>query len=104
MKFLSNILLYFKNKYFLAFAAFVVWMLFFDKNDVLIQADRNRQLSDLQNSKKFYEGEIEKTKKELGDLQNSSLALEKYARENFYMKRANEDVFVIKNAKDSLKK
>jgi cell division protein FtsB len=70
-------------------------MLFFDRNDVFVQMDRKKQLNNLLASKKFYQDEIEKTKKQLSDLQNNPAALEKYARENFYMKRDHEDMFIV---------
>jgi cell division protein FtsB len=94
MKALS-ILYFLKNKYLITLVAFALFMMFFDHNDVFVQLERKKQLNELLSSKKFYQGEIDKTKKELFDLQNNPAALEKYARENFYMKRDNEDVFVV---------
>jgi cell division protein FtsB len=84
-----------RNKYLITLVAFALFMMFFDHNDVFVQLERKKQLNELLSSKKFYKGEIDKTKKELFDLQNNPAALEKYARENFYMKRDNEDVFVV---------
>ncbi len=78
-------------------------MFFFDQNDIFVQMDRSNQLSVLQTKKKFYEDEITKTQKELSDLQNNPAAIEKYARENFYMKKPNEDLFIVTNEADSAK-
>lgn len=83
------------NKYLIALAVFVVMMLFFDDNNLFLQVDRKRQLHGLQQSKAFYEQEIEKTKQQLIHLQSSSEAVEKYARETFLMKRDNEDIFIV---------
>ncbi len=86
-----------KNKYLLSLGIFAVLMLFFDRNDVFTQIERKKQLKELQASKQFYLDEIAKTRKELADLQHNPAALEKYARENFYMKRDNEDVFIVES-------
>jgi cell division protein FtsB len=43
-------------------------------------------------------GEISSIKKELADLDNDPAILEKIAREKFYLKRANEDVFVVEDS------
>ena len=90
-----NLIKFFRNKYIIAITAFIVLMLFLDHNDIFVQMDRQRQLKALLSSKQFYEQQIEQTKKNLADLQNNSAALEKYAREKFFLKRDNEDVFVV---------
>ena len=84
-----------RNKYIVALAAFIFLMLFVDHNDIFVQMDRRRQLNDLLASKRFYEQQIEQTKKNLSDLQNNPAALERFAREKFLLKRDNEDVFVV---------
>jgi len=86
---------FFRNKYIIAITAFIVLMMFLDHNDIFVQMDHQRQLKALLSSKKFYEQQIEQTKKNLADLQNNSAALEKYAREKYLLKRDNEDVFVV---------
>lgn len=92
-----------KNKYFLTLTAFAILLLFVDHNDIFVQLDRKRQLNDLLVSKQFYENEILKTKKQLAELQNNPIALEKYAREKFFMKKSNEDLFIITPIPDSSK-
>ena len=93
---LVNIL---RNKYIAALTGFVILMLFIDHNDIFVQLDRRRQLNELLASKRFYEQQIAQTKKNLSDLQNNSAALERYAREKYLLKKANEDVFVVTPAK-----
>ena len=83
-----------RNKYIISLTAFIVLMLFIDHNDIFVQMDRQRQLKTLIVGKQFYQQQIDQTKKNLADLQNNSAALEKYAREKFFLKRDNEDVFV----------
>jgi len=84
-----------KNKYALSFIVFVVWICFFDRNDLITQWDRKQELQKLEVSTSFYEKEIANTKKDLVDLKNRSAILEKFAREKFYLKRPNEDIFLV---------
>lgn len=90
-----------RNKYFLTIAAFAVWMLFFDKNDVLAQYEYRSAVHKLQEEKDFYVKEIAKVKQDLNELSTNLNTAEKFAREKYFMKKDNEDVFVI--VKDSPK-
>ncbi|MDP1810987.1 MAG: septum formation initiator family protein [Sediminibacterium sp.] len=86
------------NKYLVAFSFFVVWMLFFDQRDYFQQQDRQEELKRLETKKRYYVQEIEKTRKELTDLQNNPAALEKFARERYLMKKDGEDIFIIEDS------
>lgn len=97
MKKYLPIILLLKNKYIIASLIFIVFMLFLDHNDFFSQLQRRRELNELKTTKKFYIDEIEKIKKDLADLQNNPKAIENYAREKFYMKRENEDIYIIEN-------
>jgi len=83
------------NKYLLAGLFFLVWMLFFDQRDIFQQFDRQKELNQLEARKKFYQQEIEKSRKELFDLQSNPAAIEKYAREHYLMKKEGEDIFIL---------
>lgn len=74
---------------------FAIWISFFDRNDLFTQQSRNKELKKLERSAAFYETEIANTKKDLMDLTNKPAILEKFAREKFFLKRPNEDVFII---------
>lgn len=84
-----------KNKYVIASIAFVVWMLFFDRNDLSSQYQYRSQLKELQLEKEFYTKEIEKVQSDLEDLTSDPKKLQKFAREKYFMKKDNEDVYVI---------
>ncbi len=91
------------NKYFIAAIFFIVWMLFIDQRDYFQQKERRDELQKLEQKKAYYQQEINKTRKELGDLQHSPAALEKYARERYLMKKDGEDIFIVEDSL-SLKK
>jgi len=84
-----------RNKYFLSVAAFVVWMLFFDRNDMISQYEFRSQVDKLQEEKDFYTKETAQVKKDLNELNTNLNTAEKFAREKYFMKKDNEDVFVI---------
>ena len=91
----------FKNIFVLILVLFTVWMLFFDANSWLIHHELNSEINDLEDEKEYYQKEIEKDKKALKKL-SSEEGLEKFARETYYMKRENEEIFIIEY-EDSLK-
>ncbi len=96
MKRLFNL---FKNKYFLFSLAFVVYMIFFDKNDLFSQYQYYQQVSKLKQERDFYLKETAKVNKDLDELTSDPKKLEKFARERYLMKKDNEDVFVIQQPK-----
>ncbi|MEM8999791.1 MAG: septum formation initiator family protein [Bacteroidota bacterium] len=89
------------NMYVLVLTIFVVWMAFFDTNSLLIHLELKREIDTLQKQKEFLEGEIKKDKKTLKELSDKN-ALEKFAREQYYMKKENEEIFLIEY-EDSIK-
>lgn len=84
-----------KNKYFIVVTALVVWLFFFDKNDVYTQIDLIKKCNKLKAERDYYLTEIESNKKQIQELQNNMESLETFAREKYLMKKDNEDVFVI---------
>src|SRR6201986_1795072 len=96
MKRLINL---FKNKYFLVSLAFIVYMIFFDKNDLFSQYQYYQQVSKLKQERDFYMKENERVNKDLQELSSDPKQLEKFAREHYLMKKDNEDVFVIQQPK-----
>ena len=83
------------NRYWLAIAAFAVWIIFFDESNLFVQRQRTRELNELNKKIVYYKGQVAQTRQELKDLQNDPAILEKYAREKYFMKRDNEEVFVV---------
>jgi cell division protein FtsB len=95
---LSHIPSYLKNKYLLAVLLFAVWMVFFDDRDVITTHFRyKKELRNLEESKEYYQQQIAATRAELQLLEKDPATLERYARERYRMKRANEDVYIIED-------
>ncbi|GAL67473.1 FtsB family cell division protein [Jejuia pallidilutea] len=91
----------FKNIYILILVVFVVWMIFFDSNSWFIHNELNNEIDNLKAEKEYYQKGKEKDEKEFKKL-SSQEGLEKFAREEYYMKRENEEIFIIEY-EDSIK-
>ncbi|WMJ75225.1 septum formation initiator family protein [Cytophagaceae bacterium ABcell3] len=85
----------FKNFYIMFALSFFVWMLFFDSNDFISQYRTSKNLREMKKEKAYYESKIEEVKDEQAALFSDPSRLEKFARENYRMKKENEDVFII---------
>jgi cell division protein FtsB len=84
-----------KSKYVLTIIALVVWLLFFDKNDVFTQLDLIKKCDKLKSEKQYYINEIAANNAHLLELKNNKKSLETFSREKYLMKKENEDVFVF---------
>lgn len=85
-----------RNKFFLATLFFVIWMAFFDPKDWGNIASKKNELRQLQETEAALKQNIQTTKSALNALTSSAESIERYARENYMMKRDNEDIFVVK--------
>jgi cell division protein FtsB len=86
---------YILNRYFLTVVGFAVWMTFFDRNDFLLEHTYRNKLNALRKECAYYDKEIKKNKTTITELFTNSKNLERYARERYFMKRDNEDIFVF---------
>ncbi len=89
------------NMYVLVLTAFVVWMVFFDTNSLLIHMELRKQIKSLEKTQQFLKEEIEKDKKIIEKLSDPK-EMEKFAREQYYLKKKDEEIFLIEY-EDSLK-
>jgi len=98
MKLLSHIPSWLKNKYLLTGSAFLVWIFFFDPKDIPSSINRIDTYSKLQKNEQHLTKQIAETSKDLDLLKTNPQTIEKYARENYMMKKDNEDLFIINTA------
>ena len=89
-----------RDKYFLATAFFLVWICFFDQNDVFTRVEIEKEINELKSDMSFYKEEVERLRITQEELQNSDVALERFAREKYYMKKDGEDIYVFKDAEE----
>ena len=96
MTILHGVFSFLKNKYLVALACFIIWMLFFDPKDWSLISARREKLHDLQKSEQHLTRLIAETRTELNSLKTNAQTIEKYAREKYLMKKDNEDLFIVK--------
>ena len=91
----SLILKWLKNKFVVAAIIFIVWICFLDENNLLERFQNLKELRQLKADKEYYQEKIEIDSKRLNELKTDNDNLEKFAREQYLMKKDNEDVFLI---------
>lgn len=99
-KLLNRLPAFLRNRYAYTLAVFAMWMLFFDHNDMVTQFQLRSELHQLEAEKAYYEEKLEEAKADLEELKSNDSKLEKFAREKYFMKKENEDIFVIVPAED----
>lgn len=90
----KNIFKFLKSTFGLIIIIFIIWMIFFDSNSLIVHIRYNNEIKDLKNQEEYYLREIENDIKELKMIESDS-GIEKYAREKLFMKKENEDIFII---------
>ncbi len=90
------------NKYVLIIMLFIIWMVFFDANSFLIHNELDNDINALEDNAEFYKQEITRDKTFIQKMDDSD-EMEKFAREKYYLKKENEDIYIIEH-EDSIKK
>lgn len=98
MKFLKY-LRHLQKFYVAASLALLVWLLFFDLNNIPTQIENAIYINKLENDRSFYNERIKILEKEQNEVLGSGKLLEKHAREKYFMRKDSEDVYVIVNEK-----
>lgn len=91
----KKILPWLKNKYILTLIIFFVWMLFLDTHNMIDRFISMRQLSRMKHDREYYLDRIEKDSARMNELRTNRENLEKFAREQYLMKKEDEDIFII---------
>ena len=91
-----------KNKYIATTLLFVVWICFFDRNDLISEMRLVSKIHHLKTEKTYYRQQTDLATEQLKELQTNPASLEKFAREKYLMKKDNEDVYVIVNQNNKL--
>jgi cell division protein DivIC len=82
-----------QNRFYLTLVAFFFILIFLDKHSLWTQWKLYRAQKRLENDRAYYENKIKEARDEAEDFE---LTKEKFAREHYYMKRPDEDVYIIK--------
>ena len=82
-------------KYLIVIVAGVLIVGFFDDNSILQRVKLQMQISDIEDQIARYNKQNEADRKELNLLRTNQKAIEKIARERYFMKVDDEDIFVL---------
>lgn len=82
-------------KYVIVITLFLVFIVFFDENSIITHQQNKQRLQELIQQKEYYKERIKADKQKLKDLNSGMEELEKFAREQYYMSKPDEDVFIV---------
>lgn len=95
LKFLEKVPAVFRNKYILTVFIFVIWLVLLDSNNLISRYKEMRELHKLKADREYYINRIEVDKRKLYELKTDNHNLEKFAREQYRMKKPDEDLYII---------
>jgi cell division protein FtsB len=84
-----------RNRYILTILIFVIWVLLLDSNNLIARYKEMKELQKLKIDREYYIKRIEDDKKKLHELKTDNHNLEKFAREQYRMKKSDEDLYII---------
>ena len=82
------------NRYVIIVSIFIVWMVFFDENSLLNHTEFNKEINNLNTEKEYYKTQIKQDKELINKLEDKE-ELEKFAREEYHMKKESEEIYLI---------
>ena len=84
----------FGNIYLIITTVFLIWIFFWDSNSVIVNLKLKKEINELEKRKAELEKNIAIDKKIISSLENLD-SLERYAREKLFMKKENEEIYII---------
>jgi cell division protein DivIC len=89
-----------KNKYFFTTLGFLVFVFIFSQNNLIERFYSYNELNKLEKQKEYYQKIIKQSSEKIKELKTDTTNLERFAREEYLMKKSNEDIFIIKKEKE----
>jgi cell division protein FtsB len=84
-----------RHKYLTTIAIFLLWMSFLDENNWIMRVQHKAEIATLNSEIQRYRTQFNDDTERLQELTENPDALEKVAREKYFMKRLDEDVFIF---------
>jgi len=85
----------YQNKFLLTLLVFVLWLTFFDSNSLLDRWEWMNEVRQLNADREYYQERIQHDNERLKELRTNKKNLEKFAREQYFMKKRKEDIYII---------
>ncbi len=103
LKFIDKIPPFLRNKYLLTIIIFVIWVLLLDSNNLIARYKEIKNLQKLKAEKEYYVKKIEEDRRKLYELKTDDRNLEKFAREQYRMKKPDEDLYIVLTPRENRK-
>lgn len=87
------------NRYFVLTVAFAVWMIFFDQNSFFVHRELDKQIKLLEVDEQYYQEHLDTESEKLNQLNSNPAEIERIAREKHFLKKDDEDIFIIQQEK-----
>lgn len=84
-----------RNRFVLTLVIFFIWLLLLDSNNLIARFRAMRDLHQLKTEKEYYLERIDIDRQKLHELKTDNHNLEKFAREQYHMKKADEDLYIV---------
>jgi cell division protein DivIC len=94
-RFIEKMPPFLRNRYLLTIIIFFFWLLLLDSNNLISRVREMKNLRKLKSEKEYYVQRIEEDKRKLYELKTDNQNLEKFAREQYRMKKPEEDLYII---------
>lgn len=94
--YLAQSLVVLRNKYVLTIVVFLVWLTFFDRYNLVDMLNNASTIHEMKAEKEYYKVKITEDSTRIKELTTNNENLEKYAREQYLMKKADEKIFIVK--------
>jgi len=92
-----------RNKYLLTLIIFIIWIVLLDSNNLIARYREMKTLKKLKSDKEYFTRRIEEDKRKLYELKTDNRNLEKFAREQYRMKKPDEDLYIIMSPREERK-
>lgn len=84
-----------RHKYLITVLVFLLIIVFLDENNLMQRAKYRQEITELKSEIEKYRTRYEEDTRMLQELMENPEALEKIAREKYFMKKPDEDIFII---------
>lgn len=88
-----------RNKFLIASFLFLLWVTFFDSNNLIRWSQVIINVSEQESQKRYYKDAIKAMDEKLNELGSNKDSLEKFAREQYLFKEEDEDIFIVEEAR-----
>lgn len=86
-----------RNKYYILFVGALIYMSFFDRYSFITQWKLSQAIHQIEEEMDYYRDEIQITKILMDEIDSD---IEAFAREQYYMHKEDEDVFIFNSGKE----